>query len=81
MRRRKRRWRGDRAAGRRHRFRLSDGEAAGESKDRGRQSELMQHGILLVVERNDLRRSQTPVLDLGSSREAMLNAAIAVNIS
>jgi hypothetical protein len=41
----------------------------------------MQHGILLVVERNDLRRSQTPVLDLGSSREAMLNAAIAVNIS
>ena len=81
MHRRKRRWRGDRPTARRHHFRPSDGEAAGESKDRGGQSEFMQRGILLVVARNDLRRSQTPVLNPGSSREAALNAEIAVNIS
>jgi hypothetical protein len=41
----------------------------------------MQRGILLVVARNDLRRSQTLALNPGSSREAVLNAAIAVNRS
>jgi hypothetical protein len=35
----------------------------------------------LLFERNDLRRSQTPALDLGSSCEATLTVAIAVNIS
>jgi hypothetical protein len=34
----------------------------------------------LLFERNDLRRSQTPLVDFGSSREAASNAAIAVNI-
>src|SRR3984893_10189174 len=45
MHRRKRRCRGYRAAAR------SEREAAGESKDRGGQSELMYHDVLLLFER------------------------------
>jgi hypothetical protein len=35
----------------------------------------------LLFERNDLRRSQTPLVDFGSSREAASNAASGINIS